>query len=127
MPPPSWAPVTSWSAVTSVPSSGSAPAARITMVPILFDDCDYPGPQDEPKPGSAQQPLDAEPRLAPPPTTRRAGPQLEAYVSGVVGDCGSDRRVLVWDLHNEPGADRPKEGLPLVEAAFRRARAADQQ
>ena len=65
------------------------------MVPILFDDCDYPSPQDEPKPGSAQQPLDAEPRLTPPPTTRRAGPQLEAYVSGVVGDCGSDRRVLV--------------------------------
>ena len=38
-------------------------------------------------------------------------PQFEA--------CVSDRRVLVWDLYNEPGGDRPKESLPLMEAAFR--------
>ena len=43
----------------------------------------------------------------------------------MVGAFGNDRRVLVWDLCNEPGGDRPKESLPLVEAAFRWARAAD--
>ena len=46
-----------------------ADAAGITMMPILFDDRrfddrdPYPGRQDEPKPGGAQQPLDTEPRL----------------------------------------------------------------
>ena len=36
-------------------------------------------------------------------------PQLEAYVTDLVGSFGSDRRVLVWDLYNEPGGDRPKQ------------------
>ena len=106
-----------------------ADAAGITMMPILFDDCrfddrdPYPGRQDDPKPGVHNS------RWTPSPGYATADdpalwPQLQAYVSDLVGSFGSDRRVLVWDLHNEPGGDRPKESLPLVEAAFRWARAA---
>ena len=46
-----------------------ADGAGVSMMPILFDDCrfdgrdPYPGRQDEPQAGGAQQPLDAEPRL----------------------------------------------------------------
>jgi len=44
---------------------------------------------------------------------------LEKYVKDVVGTFGRDRRVVVWDLYNEPSPS-----LPLVEAAFRWAREA---
>ena len=109
-----------------------ADAAGITMMPILFDDCrfddrdPYPGPQDEPKPGVHNSRWTPSPGYATADDPAR-WPQLEAYVSDVVRSFGSDRRVLVWDLYNEPGGDRPKESLPLVEAAFRWARAARPQ
>ena len=107
-----------------------ADAAGITMMPILFDDCrfddrdPYPGRQDDPKPGVHNSRWTPSPGYATADDPAR-WPRLEAYVSDVVGAFGSDRRVLVWDLYNEPGGDRPKESLPLVEAAFRWARAAD--
>ena len=107
-----------------------ADAAGITMMPILFDDCrfddrdPYPGRQDDPKPGVHNSRWTPSPGYATADDPAR-WPQLEAYVNDVVGAFGSDRRVLVWDLYNEPGGDRPKESLPLVEAAFRWARAAD--
>ena len=106
-----------------------ADAAGITMMPILFDDCrfddrdPYPGPQDEPKPGVHNSRWTPSPGYATADDPAR-WPQLKAYVSDVVGAFRNDRRVLVWDLYNEPGGDRPKESLPLVEAAFRWARAA---
>ena len=106
-----------------------ADAAGITMMPILFDDCrfddrdPYPGRQDDPKPGVHNSRWTPSPGYATADDPAR-WPRLEAYVSDVVGSFGSDRRVLVWDLYNEPGGDRPKESLPLVEAAFRWARAA---
>ena len=107
-----------------------ADAAGISMMPILFDDCrfddrdPYPGRQDEPKPGVHNSRWTPSPGYATADDPAR-WPQLEAYVSDVVGAFGNDRRVLVWDLYNEPGGDRPKESLPLVETAFRWARAAD--
>ena len=107
-----------------------ADAAGITMMPILFDDCrfddrdPYPGRQDEPTPGVHNSRWTPSPGYATADDPAR-WPRLEAYVSDLVGSFGSDRRVLVWDLYNEPGGDRPKESLPLVEAAFRWARATD--
>ena len=107
-----------------------ADGAGITMMPILFDDCrfddrdPYPGRQDDPKPGVHNSRWTPSPGYATADDPAR-WPQLEAYVGDVVGAFGADRRVLVWDLYNEPGGDRPKKSLPLVEAAFRWARAAD--
>jgi hypothetical protein len=50
---------------------------------------------------------------------RAAWPKLEQYVKDVVGTFAADRRVLAWELYNEP-----TQSLPLVESAFRWARQA---
>ena len=42
----------------------------------------------------------------------------------IVGSFGKDKRILIWDLYNEPGNSRMGEkSLPLAEAAFAWARA----
>lgn len=97
---------------------------------ILFDDCafagrePYLGKQDEPVPGvhnSGWVPSPGLKRVV----DRSAWPNLERYVKDVVGRFGADRRVLVWDLYNEPGNSAMGEkSLPLVEATFAWARAA---
>jgi len=56
---------------------------------------------------------------------RAAWPDLERYIKDLVGRFGNDRRVLIWDLYNEPGNSRMGEkSLPLAAAAFRWAREA---
>lgn len=95
----------------------------IATLVILFDDCFKPeprvGPQDEPEPGVHNSQWVQSPGV-----TRRgdpaAWPRLEAYVRDVVSTFAKDSRVLAWELYNEPSAS-----LPLVEAAFRWARAAN--
>jgi Cellulase (glycosyl hydrolase family 5) len=37
-------------------------------------------------------------------------PKLEAYVKGVVGAFANDKRVLTWDVWNEPNNGDPKKG-----------------
>lgn len=72
---------------------------------VLFDSCWDPkpklGPQHPPIPGITnsgwvQSPGTA--ALADP----REHPRLEAYVRGVIGRFARDRRILAWDLWNEP-------------------------
>jgi hypothetical protein len=74
----------------------------------LFDDCEFSGeapawgPQPGPRPnvhnsraiGSPGRHLVAH---------RAEWPRLQAYVQDVIGRFARDRRVLVWDLYNEPG------------------------
>lgn len=60
--------------------------------------------------------------------------QLAAYVQGVIGQFGADRRVLAWDLFNEPdnpnfgtygeqeSADKPSLAAALLRKAFAWAR-----
>lgn len=95
---------------------------HIATMPILFDDCFKPEPragkQEAPVPGVHNS------QWVQSPGARRRGdpnswPMLEKYVKDVVGTFGRDRRVVVWDLYNEPSPS-----LPLVEAAFRWAREA---
>lgn len=105
---------------------------------VLFDSCWNPepalGPQPEPKPGvhnSGWVQAPGVPALRD--VTQRS--RLEAYVRGVVGHFADDRRVLAWDIWNEPdngpevSACNPRElaakaelVLPLLRKAFEWAR-----
>ena len=101
---------------------------RVMLVP--FCDCafagrePYLGKQDDPVPGvhnSGWVPSPGLKRVV----DRAAWPDLERYIKDLVGRFGNDRRVLIWDLYNEPGNSRMGEkSLPLAAAAFRWAREA---
>lgn len=46
-------------------------------------------------------------------------PRLEKYVKDILTSFGKDRRVLIWDLYNEPGNNKlGAKSLPLVKAVF---------
>jgi len=95
---------------------------------VLFDDCWSPkfalGPQPAPRPGVHNSGW-----------VQCPGPDLlgnparwsilEEYAKGVIGFFRGDRRVLAWDLYNEPGnSGYGPKSLPLVKAVFAWARAA---
>jgi hypothetical protein len=89
---------------------------------ILLDDCFKPEPrvgkQDDPEPGVHNSQWVQSPGVKRR-DDRAAWPKLEQYVKDVVGTFAQDKRVLAWELYNEPTAS-----LPLVEAAFQWAREA---
>jgi len=102
----------------------------ISVMPVLLDDCNFAGreakagPQPEPVPGVHNSQWVSSPPLHMV-TDRDSWPRLEEYVRDMVGTFGQDRRVIVWDLYNEPGnSSMGEKSLPLVEAAFRWARQA---
>ena len=91
---------------------------------VLFDSCWDPdpklGPQHTPIPGVHNSGWVQSPGMAGLRDPARY-PDYKAYVQGVIGAFAKDRRVLGWDLWNEPdnGADQYKgqEGKePLVRA-----------
>lgn len=99
---------------------------------VLFDDCAFGDPpQTEPYLGKQRDPIPGmiAPSWTPSPglkavTDKSAWPDLERYVKDVVGLFGQDRRVLMWDLYNEPGnSGLGNDSRPLAEAAFAWARA----
>ena len=80
----------------------------IDTVPCLFDDCGFGGfepeygPQPDPVPGVHNSRAVASPGRAL--VARRDElPGLEAYVRDVVHTFREDKRILFWDLYNEPG------------------------
>ena len=109
---------------------GLAQRHGISVMPILFDDCNFagriaaPGKQPDPIPGVHNSQWVASPPLAMV-IDRAVWPKLERYVKGMVGAFGSDRRVVIWDLYNEPGnSGLGGKSQPLMEAAFAWARQA---
>ena len=88
---------------------------NIRPILVLFDSCWDPnprlGPQHPPIPGihnSGWVQSPGKERLMNP----AVEPELKAYVTGVVGTFAQDRRVLAWDVWNEPdneGRDRPED------------------
>lgn len=93
---------------------------------VLFDDCwnQEPklGKQPEPKPGVHNSGW-----VQSPGTARVLDPgawePLESYVTDIVSTFTQDRRVLLWDLYNEPGNNNLGEkSLPLLQQAFQWAR-----
>ncbi len=93
---------------------------------VFFDDCwnpiPHPGKQPEPKPGihnsgwvqDPGQPLSNDTALF---------PELERYVTDVLTQFKNDKRILLWDLYNEPGNSGKKDSsLPLLKKVFSWAR-----
>jgi hypothetical protein len=98
---------------------------------VPFCDCSfsgrepYLGPQDAPIEGVHNSGWVPSPGLGRV-TDRDAWPDLKRYIQDLVGRYGQDKRVLVWDLYNEPGnSNMGERSLPLVEATFQWAREAD--
>ncbi len=119
----------------------------LSVMPVLLDDCNFAGraataeKQSEPVPGVHNSQWVSSPPLAMV-TDRSAWPPLQQYMKDMIGTFGKDRRVVAWDLYNEPGnrmvrafgvgrggwAWKPDDGTgersrPLMEAAFSWARA----
>src|SRR5262249_48959082 len=91
--------------------------------PVLFDDCWLPEPflgdqAQEPRPGLHN------PYWQRSPGKRRMGlafrPALRRYVEDLLTTFGSDRRVIAWDLYNEP--QRDDSSVALVKDVFAWAR-----
>ena len=105
----------------------------IATMLVLFDHVWGPephlGPQPEPVPGVhnsgwVQAPARADTLAFSGDPALRA--RLEGYVTGVVSAFRSDRRVVVWDVLNEPGNSLIfTRSLPLLEAAFDWVRAVE--
>lgn len=107
---------------------GIAAGHGIHVLFTIFDDCHNAesalGTQTEPRPGIhnsgwVQSPgpggieSDAE------------WPRLEKYVKGLLGAFGSDERIVLWDVYNEPGNNKRRgASLPLLRATFAWAREA---
>jgi hypothetical protein len=94
----------------------------LRVMPIFFDDCFKPEPkigkQDEPEPG-----VHTSQWVQSPGAHRRDNkaywPKLEQYVKDIVSTFAADRRIVIWELYNEPS-----RSLALMEASFQWARAA---
>jgi hypothetical protein len=99
----------------------------------LFDDCafsgkqPYLGKQDDPILGvhnSAWTPSPGHERVA----DQHTWPRLEEYVHSVVSRFSQDKRVVAWDLYNEPyNSGMEQKSLPLLLNSFKWARAAQPQ
>lgn len=94
---------------------------------VFFDDVwnkvPQPGKQPEPKPGIHNSGWMQDPGQ-PASNDTTLFPQLETYVKDVMTTFAHDRRVLLWDLYNEPGNSGKKDStLPLLTKIFQWARA----
>lgn len=108
---------------------GIADKHHIQTILVFFDDCwnkeAKVGTQPAPKTGIhnsgwVQDPGD--------PASRDSltFSKLRPYVSDVLTSFGHDKRILLWDLYNEPGNnDKKDSSFPLVRNVFAWARAAN--
>ncbi|MBQ1202611.1 MAG: cellulase family glycosylhydrolase [Loktanella sp.] len=116
----------------------------IDTIPCLFDDCGFGGqepvwgPQADPIPGVHNSRAVASPGRAIVMDARERD-NLETYVRSVIHRFRNDRRILFWDLYNEPGnrmnfagggydhyaSALEQSALSLMENCFNWARAVD--
>lgn len=93
---------------------------------VFFDDCWNKeakiGKQPEPKPGIHNSGWMQDPGQ--PASENPANfPALEKYVKDVLKRFGTDKRILLWDLYNEPGnSGKGDKSLPLLKNVFKWAR-----
>ncbi len=106
---------------------------HISTIFVFFDDCwneSYKaGPQPAPKPGIHNSGWLRDPGKLYYGSTADAGalePTLHTYVHDVLNSFRHDKRILLWDLYNEPGNSNNKNAsLPLLEKIFHWAREAN--
>jgi hypothetical protein len=98
----------------------------ITTIFVIFDDCwnaSYKaGKQPDPKPGIHNSGWIRDPGdlLF---ESDSILPVLEAYVKDVLSSFKDDKRILLWDLYNEPGnSDYGNKSMPLLKSVFKWAR-----
>ncbi len=94
---------------------------------VIFDDCwndtAWTGKQPEPKTGVHNSGWVRDPgtMVYTHPDTLKT---LEAYVKDLIGTFKNDKRILLWDLYNEPGNNAQFEkSMPLLKDVFMWARA----
>lgn len=93
---------------------------------VFFDDCwnaaPKAGKQPAPKPGTHNSGWVQDPGQ--PSTYDKASfPALEKYVKDVLTTFKHDKRILLWDLYNEPGNNNKGDSsLPLLTSIFKWAR-----
>lgn len=105
---------------------------HIAFMPALFDDCSF-GITSDPKVGKQPEPLQGWYAWAwsPSPghsmvTDTTTYPKLEKYVKAVISRFSKDRRVMLWDLYNEPtNGGLGNTTLPLLQKVIRWAREVD--
>jgi hypothetical protein len=93
---------------------------------VFFDDCwnkvPKAGKQPEPKPGVHNSGWEQDPGQ-PASNDTTLFPELEKYVKEILTSFRSDKRVLLWDLYNEPGNSGKRDSsLPLLKKVFQWAR-----
>ncbi|GAA4730780.1 1,4-beta-xylanase [Flavisolibacter ginsenosidimutans] len=99
---------------------------HIQPVFVFFDDCwnkvPHAGKQPEPKPGIHNSGWVQDPGQ-PASNDSTLFPQLEGYVKDVLTTFRTDKRILLWDLYNEPGNSGKRDSsLPLLKKVFQWAR-----
>ena len=93
---------------------------------VFFDDCwnkePKAGLQPAPKPGIHNSGWMQDPGQAASSDSTKF-PALEIYVKDVLTTFAKDRRILLWDLYNEPGNSGKRDStLPLLKKVFEWAR-----
>jgi hypothetical protein len=94
----------------------------IKTIFVFFDDCwntNYkPGKQPNPKPGVHNSGWVRDPgRLRDMHLT--ADEMLEVYVKDILKTFKKDKRILLWDVYNEPGnSDYGNKSMPLLQKVF---------
>lgn len=99
---------------------------HIQIMFVFFDDVwnkdPKPGKQPDPKPGIHNSGWMQDPGQ-PYSSDSTVFPQLELYVKDILTSFAHDKRILLWDLYNEPGNSGKKDtSLPLLSKVFQWAR-----
>jgi hypothetical protein len=101
---------------------------HISTLFVFFDDCWNPrykaGKQPDPKPGIHNSGWVRDPGDTLYATSDTAiYVTLERYVKDVLTKFSSDKRIVLWDLYNEPGnSGYENKSMPLLQRAFKWAR-----
>lgn len=93
---------------------------------VIFDDVwdaePKIGVQPEPKPGTHNSGWVQDPGY-PASKNEENFDELESYVKDIVSTFADDKRILLWDLYNEPGNnDKGNESMALLKSVFTWAR-----
>lgn len=99
----------------------------IRPVFVFFDDCwneeSAIGKQPDPKPGVHNSGWVQDPAVSLRKDTVKLFPVLKKYVRDILVTFKDDKRILLWDLYNEPGNSKHNSSsLPLLKNVFKWAR-----